>query len=196
MNRAIVRQTLVDAVFVAGIGGLLALAANFFSPRGLSLHRDYFPAPAPAATGSAAGPASTPPAAIASAARLTRRGFAVIALARGQELFRDARRAEGRIVFVDARDDRSFQAGRIPGAIQLDHYRLERHAAAVLAACLPAEQVVVYCHGGNCEDSELAAGDLRDLGVPAAKILIFAGGFEEWRRAGLPTEAGGKGAAP
>ena len=132
--------------------------------------------------------------------RLARRGLAVVPLARVVELHRDPRFAEGRIVFIDARDDRHFHAGHLPGAIQLDHYHLDRHAPRVLAACLIAEQIVVYCNGGNCEDSELAAGDLLDFGVPASKILVYAGGIEEWQRHGLPIEtnprADGRGPPP
>ena len=194
MNSAGLRRTFADGCIIAAIGGLLALVANHFNPQGIPLRRDHFPPASPGPpprTASAAEPptsrAAQPP---ASETRLARRGLAVVPLARVVELHRDPRFAEGRIVFIDARDDRHFHAGRIPGAIQLDHYHLDRHAAKVLAACLIAEQIVVYCNGGNCEDSELAAGDLLDFGVPASKILVYAGGIDEWRRQGLPIATG------
>lgn len=187
MGRACVRQTLIDGCLVAALGLGVAGIANLLHPLGISLRRDYFPAPP-----SSRWPGSMP-AAVSSAAasdvgaqRSTSRGVAAIALARARELHADPRCAAGLIVFVDARNDRQFQAGRVRGAIQLDHYHLERHVTAALAACLAAEQIVVYCNGGNCEDSTLVANDLIDLGIPKEKISVFTGGFEEWRRAGLP----------
>jgi rhodanese-related sulfurtransferase len=187
MNVASLRLILVEAGAIAVAGLLVALTANQLSPRGIALRRDYFPsAPAPAAVSTPSSALAGVDPASAGVARLARRGLNVAPLSRVQELFHDPRFSEGRVVFVDARDDRSFEAGHIPGAIQLDHYRLDRHIARVVAACAIAEQIVVYCNGGSCEDSELAAGDLLDLGVPAAKILVFVAGFEEWRRQGLP----------
>ena len=45
--------------------------------------------------------------------------------------------------------------------------------------CQAAEQVVVYCTGGECEDSDTAAILLRDAGVPTAKLFVYGGGFAE-----------------
>ncbi len=53
-----------------------------------------------------------------------------------------------------------------------------------------AERVVVYCNGGNCEDSELAASLLRDAGIPAEKLQVYLGGFTEWEAQGMPVEIG------
>ena len=181
-------RTARDALILAALGAGLAGAANHWSPRGLALRRDYFPAvPADG------GVATADP-----AARFARRGLALVTHARAAELFRDPRFAAGLVVFVDARDDRHFQEGHIPGAVQWNHYRMEQHIATVLAVCQLAEQVVVYCTGGNCEDSELAAMDLVEFGVPAAKLVVYTGGLDEWRRHGLPIEAGprGSGAPP
>lgn len=189
MNLAELRRLFVASGAIAAIGALVALIANHFSPLGISLQRDYFPAPAstrPTPVSEKTLLPVAPPQSSASAARLARRGLTIATLAQVTALYRDPRFSAGQIIFIDARDDRHFQAGHIPGAIQLDHYRLDRHVAPVLAASSLAEQIVVYCNGGTCEDSELAAGDLLDLGVPAAKILVYVGGFEEWQRQRLP----------
>ena len=191
MSRTRVRRTVTDGLVIAGVGVTLALAANHWSPRGLSLRRDYFPPPPPSLAATS-GPAANPVNADREL-RFARRGLALAELAQTVAWFRDPRFAEGRIVFIDARDDRHFQAGHIPGAIQLDHYRLADHAASVVAACQLAEQIVVYCAGGNCEDSELAAADLLDFGLPAAKLAVFGGGIDEWRSQGLPLETGPRG---
>jgi rhodanese-related sulfurtransferase len=52
---------------------------------------------------------------------------------------------------------------------------------------------VVYCNGGECEDSEFAAIMLRDAGVPREMLFVFAGGIVEWKAAGLPVETGPRG---
>lgn len=199
MILARLRHAIVDGLVIGLVGAGLAVAANFLSPRGLALRRDYFPAtPAPSGPALVAGARSTGGAADDRETRFARRGLTLVDHTRAVELFRDPRFAEGRIVFVDARDDQHFQAGHIPGALQLDHYRVEQYATTVLPACLIAEQIVVYCNGGNCEDSELAAIDLIEFGIPASKLVVDRGGIEEWRRHGLPVETGtrGSGVAP
>ena len=182
-SRAILR----DSASIVIAGAIVGLLANAISPRGLSLGRNYFPAPAPASNSPATAAATD------REARFARRGLALVAHARAVELFRDPRFAEGRIVFVDARDDRHFQAGHIPGAIPFDHYRLAEQVATVLAACQLAEHIVVYCNGGNCEDSELAAVDLLELGIDRAKLLVYGGGIAEWQQHSLPLETGSRG---
>jgi rhodanese-related sulfurtransferase len=85
------------------------------------------------------------------------------------------------IVFVDARADRPFRDGHIPGAIQFDPFYPEKRLTEVLAACSLADQVVIYCNGGDCTDSSLVAHLLRDAGVPVARLAVFVGGISEWK---------------
>ena len=64
----------------------------------------------------------------------------------------------------------------------------------MLNPCLQASQIVVYCHGGDCEDSEFAALALtQSAGVPAQKIFIYPGGLTEWEASGQPVETGARG---
>jgi rhodanese-related sulfurtransferase len=105
-------------------------------------------------------------------------------------LFQDPRREQGLVMFVDARDNEHYRAGHIPGAFQLDHYHPENYLAAVLPASQAAEQIVVYCKGGSCEDSEQTAILLRDAGVPKDRLFVYAGGFDEWTARLLPIETG------
>ena len=190
------RETLRDAAVLVVAGTMLGLLANALSPRGISLRRDYFSAAAPVKTEATAPPAAMRPLDGLSAerqARLTRRGIGLIGHERAAEYFQDPRFAAGRIVFVDARDEAHFEAGHIRGAYQLDHYRLEKYVAEILGACALAERVVVYCNGGECEDSELAANDLLQFGVPAAKLFVYAGGIAEWQSHRMPIESGARG---
>jgi rhodanese-related sulfurtransferase len=53
--------------------------------------------------------------------------------------------------------------------------------------------VVVYCTGGECEDSHFAAELLREAGVPATNLAVYRGGIAEWEAARLPIETGPRG---
>jgi len=106
-------------------------------------------------------------------------------------LFRDPRVQDGLIVFIDARNTQHFQEGHIPGAYEFDHYRPEQSLPEVMPVCQTAEQIIVYCTGGDCEDSQFAALFLRDsLGVGKDKIFVYVGGIHEWEAANLPVETG------
>ena len=93
---------------------------------------------------------------------------------------------------VDARDSAHYEAGHIPGAWQFDHYRPESSLPKVLPPCLSALKIVVYCGGGQCEDSEFAAIMLRDAGVRRESLFVYAGGIAEWMARHLPIETGGR----
>jgi rhodanese-related sulfurtransferase len=192
---------------VVGIAGLLlGLAANALSPQGLRLGRNYFPrgsaAPAAVATNLTAGLPNPPatnavtPAAPAGGVpeavlrRLQQHGLQLVTSNDVARLFQDPRYEQNLIVFVDARDDAHYTAGHIPGAHQFNHYRAEQYLPQVLPFCLGALQIVVYCTGGQCEDSEFAALMLRDAGIPAASLFVYPGGMNEWTALGLPVELG------
>ena len=197
------KRVLLEAVLVAAIGTALAFVANALSPRGLKLTRDYFPgsnrsgARLQPATNEAQGAAGAglakPSAAEMALARLKEKGLQVMDCKQAQEVFHDPRFAQGAIVFIDARNDEHYQKGHIPGAWQFDRYHPENYLAAVLPVCQMAQQVVVYCAGGDCEDSEFAALFLRDSAqVPGEKLFVFAGGWTEWTERGLPVETGSR----
>ncbi|MBI5766277.1 MAG: rhodanese-like domain-containing protein [Verrucomicrobia bacterium] len=192
MSASSARATLRDSVAVALAGVALGLIANAVSPRGLALRRDYFSAVAPVA---AVTPAPTASSGLSAArrARLGAQGIALLSHERAVGFFRDPLFTAGRIVFIDARDEAHYAAGHIPGARPFDHYRLDKYVADILGACAAADRIVVYCNGGECEDSELAAGDLLQFGVPAAKLFVYAGGIAEWREKNLPLETGPRG---
>ena len=183
-------------VLFSGIA--VALAANQISPRGLVLTRNYFPAgtgqPAPAAATAgqrrdAAGSPAISPAELL-AARWQAEGLRLVDGAAARRLFNDSRHQPGKILFIDARDEAHYQAGHLPGACEFDPYRPEKYFPAALPACQAADQIVVYCHGGDCDDSESAALMLRDVGIPLSKLFIYGGGITEWSANGLPLETG------
>lgn len=198
------RRVLVEALVVSGLGLTFALLANLASPRGLSLTRNYFPAAEQTAARTASGVDSNATIEARAAnragestgqsviARLKEKGLQSIDIKEARQLFRDPHYEQELTVFVDARDDRHYQEGHIPGAYQFDRYYPEKHLPQVLPACLTAMTVMVYCTGGNCEDSEFAAVALRDAGVAQNRLLVYTGGITEWVANGLPVELGGR----
>jgi rhodanese-related sulfurtransferase len=192
------KSVVLEALVVAALGVAFALVANALSPRGLQLGRNYFPdsrgspLATPSVTNSVAtmvaqGAAHAPSAAVQ---RLQQRGLQLVTSNQVVELFRDPRYEQGLIAFIDARDDQHYAAGHIPGAWQFYHYRADDYLPAVLPACMAAFQIVVYCAGGECEDSEFATIMLRDAGVPREALFVYVGGITEWKANGLPVETG------
>ena len=104
--------------------------------------------------------------------------------------FDDPLRQQGLVIFIDARGDDVYTAGHIPGSLQLDYYHPEKYLPTVLPACAVAQRIIVYCNGGECEDSEFSALMLRDAGVAAEKIFVFGGGIVEWRQREWPVATG------
>lgn len=126
-------------------------------------------------------------------ARLREAGLRVVDDAEVVRLFQDPRRTQELIVFVDARDERHFREGHIPGAHPFDRYRPEEYLPNLLPVCQTAEEIVVYCTGGDCEDSEFAALALRDAGVPVERLAVYVGGIAAWQTLGQPVETGDRG---
>ena len=189
-------QVVVEGIGVLVLGGAFALIANQLSPRGLTLSRDYFPSSlAAVATNAVAAPvvSTLPPPPDPISARLQAKGLQPVDLATVEALFKEPRYAAGLVVFIDARNEFVYQIGHIPGAHVFDHYRPEQHFAAVVTVCAPAEQIVVYCTGGDCEDSEFAAIMLAQAGIPADRLFIYTGGIDEWTARKLPVETGARG---
>jgi rhodanese-related sulfurtransferase len=183
----------MESLLVTLAGVVFALAANQFSPRGLSLTRNYFPA----TDGSGASVVRESPVnathqtpAEALLTQIKARGLQLASSSQVVAWFHDPRRQTHKLVFIDARNDEDFQKGRIPGAWLFDPYHPEQYFTNIIPVCQAAEQIVVYCHGGDCDDSLTAAGLLLDIGIPGSKIAIYGGGMNEWPDTGLPVETG------
>jgi len=196
-----VKKVLVETALVAIIGVTLALAANAFSSRGLKLGNDYFHgATRPSKPGSAMPQGGTNSTNItqhilspaeAAIARLREKGLQVADDEKILTLFHDPRYEQGLVIFIDARKDEEYSQGHIPGAYQLDPMYKEKYLGSALPACTLAQQIVIYCHGGDCELSEFAAEFLRgSAGIPNEKLFIYANGIPAWQARGLPIEKG------
>lgn len=106
------------------------------------------------------------------------------------EIFNDPNTEMGVNLFVDARDDEAFEEGHIPGALQADHYRLEDYIDNLLDFAEAAEKIIVYCNGGDCEDSIFLCSDLMEFDVPFDSVYLYPGGWKEWTKNGMPIEKG------
>jgi rhodanese-related sulfurtransferase len=201
-HRTPVGRVLLEAAFVAVLGAAFAFAANRISPRGLALARDYFPTGTnevvPAVT--LAVPVGEPPdtnPAVRSFVQIPTtptqgKGWQWIDDRQAVQLLHDSHLRPGAIVFIDARDEEHYLGGHVPGAYEFDPYYPEKYFPAVLPVCRAAEQIVVYCSSGDCDDSQKAALLLRDMGLTSQKIFVYGGGITEWTTNHQPVETGGR----
>ncbi len=186
------RLILREVLLVSVTGLAVALLGNQLSPRGLSLTRNYFPstAAAPALVRDVAVTTTNQSAAEKLAVEVKSAGLQLASRAQIGAWFADPRRLAGKIIFVDARNETDYFKGHIPGAWLFDPYQPEKYFPTVVPACQNAEEIVVYCHGGDCDDSLSAATLLKQVGIPGDKLHVYGGGMGEWQTTAQPVETG------
>ncbi len=85
-------------------------------------------------------------------------------------------------IWADARDDRDFEAGHIPGAVHVDIGDFSTGLANLAQVWRPGTPIVAYCDGHSCDSSRALAQRLVGaLGVN--KIFVLKGGFQAWQTA-------------
>lgn len=90
--------------------------------------------------------------------------------------------AEGEeITLVDVRPEVEYQAGHVPGAINIP----VAHLAEKMADLPKDSPIVAYCRGPYCVMAATAVQQLREAGFPAARLEI---GYPDW----LHLRAGGE----
>lgn len=98
---------------------------------------------------------------------------------------------ESIVAFVDARVRDQYEEGHIPGALWLYHYESGDLIDALRPQLEMAFFIIVYCNGGDCEDSLYLAADLGSLyGLPPENIFVYEGGFNEWKEREMPVTVG------
>lgn len=120
--------------------------------------------------------------------RLAEKGLSAIGDAELMELVEDPMFAAGAYLLVDARRAEQYAEGHLPGALHLDPFFPDAGLAQVLPMLPVAQRIVVYCSGGECEDSESAALLLLQFGAPADRLAVYVGGVTEWTAQGRPLE--------
>jgi rhodanese-related sulfurtransferase len=145
------------------------------------------PKPAPAAPGPAApGPAAPQPAARDRFPADPTRPIREISPEEAWALF------QAKVPFLDARRSADYTEGHIAGAWSVsvwestaDAQITEFEAAAQPGSTTP---LVLYCSGGECEDSHLLAARLSTLGY--RNLLIYRAGYPDWLHHAHPTRKG------
>jgi rhodanese-related sulfurtransferase len=83
-------------------------------------------------------------------------------------------------LWVDARSDKAFEAGHIPGAVLLNEDRWQVGLERLLTAWDGERPIVVYCDSATCNASHSVAQRLKgELGID--DIHVLHGGWEAWQ---------------
>lgn len=96
-----------------------------------------------------------------------------------EELLSRAR--DGLITVIDVRPHEEYDAGHVPGAVNIPLSELETH----LEQFEPGQEIVAYCRGPHCVLAFDAVARLREKGLQARRM---EDGYPEWKTAGLPVE--------
>jgi rhodanese-related sulfurtransferase len=78
-----------------------------------------------------------------------------------------------------------FAGGHLPGAVNLPLEGFAELATRLLPD--KTAEIVVYCSGQTCQNSDIAQRKLRSMGYK--KVRVFKGGKAEWSAAGQPLVA-------
>lgn len=97
-----------------------------------------------------------------------------------------ARVKAGETMVIDVRPEAEYQAGHIPGAVNIPVNELPEHLET-----LPREQeIVAYCRGPYCMLAFEAVARLREAGYKARRL---EDGFPEWKADNRPVDQAGTG---
>jgi rhodanese-related sulfurtransferase len=93
--------------------------------------------------------------------------------------------ARGAALVVDVRNDDSFRAGHIPGAMNVPIDEVERRSAEIISRA-GSLAIVTYCSCVNEHTSAIAAEMLNKAG--ACRATALAGGYPAWVAGGRKVE--------
>ncbi len=197
------KQSIFEALALLMLACVVGLGFNARRSAGLVLTRDYFPALTDPRGGLAdprgglvdpRGGLADPEGGgsdeglVSHEGPLPQHGFQVVSLSEALDYYS---RGESSIVFIDARDDAHYEKCHISSAIQFDYYRPDDYIGDVRDFATDAEIVIIYCNGGECEDSIQAARYLTeeiDEPLPFENVYVFEEGIQAWYEAGYERE--------
>lgn len=157
-------QAIWQGIFLVCLGALLATGFNAVRPGGLAWRGAWSPA---------------------SLAASQLQGLEEIPLQEAWSLSQ-----AGRALFVDARDPVSFYEGHIKGALNCPPAEAGRYLEEIRIPARAGLVIIAYCDGVDCPLSTELARSLQQAGVASARVLVD--GWNRWRKAGFPTEKGGR----
>lgn len=94
-------------------------------------------------------------------------------------------------LFLDARRTSLYRLGHIAGARPFSVWEADvddKVKALFTEGLDQSAPVVVYCGGGDCEDSHMLAQKLYFVGFD--NVLVYKDGFPDWETRGLPVVTG------
>lgn len=108
-------------------------------------------------------------------------GVSYIDLAGAKAMF-DATSA----LFIDARPPEEYDAGHVPGAVNLPSDEFAKAYARLAPTIERARALVCYCEGLTCDRSSVVANLLAARGH--SHVFILFSGWDQWQAAGYPSE--------
>ncbi len=180
---------LAVAVLAAAISNALA------SPeRKLKWGGTYTDAGGTASAGTVATPAPPPAGAAAAPAPDSGKAFPPHPDTAWVEVSGDdaaALHARKTVLFLDARRTSVYRDGHIAGARPFSVWEADADdkVKALFAEGLDqSAPIVIYCSGGDCEDSHMLGQKLYMVGFD--NVLVYKDGFPDWVKRGLPATKG------
>ena len=95
------------------------------------------------------------------------------------------------VLVLDARRTKVFEEGHIAGARSFPVWESDidaRVTALVGEGRDGSVPVVLYCSGGDCEDSHMLAQKL--FGAGFNNLLVYSGGWPDWQKRGGKSATG------
>ena len=96
-----------------------------------------------------------------------------------------------RALFLDARRTKDFEQGHVRGALPFSVWESDvgdKVFALVNEGRRPDLPIVVYCSGGECEDSHMLSEKL--FGAGFTNVLVYRDGWPDWQRRGGAARTG------
>lgn len=90
----------------------------------------------------------------------------------------DGRVGHTKAILLDARPEKRFNAGHIPGALLMLDTKVDETIGAVLKDVPKNKEIITYCQGPNCEKSVNLAIELKKRGY--TNVKVYRGGLPEW----------------
>jgi rhodanese-related sulfurtransferase len=111
------------------------------------------------------------------------------ALPPGQVTLGEAKQAyDAGAMFIDSRSLEHFKAGHIENAIRIEAAMFKSGDPPELGLVPRSAIVVIYCSGGQCDESENVAKLLTNSGYQT--VYVLHDGFPGWKALGYPTATG------
>ena len=89
-------------------------------------------------------------------------------------------------IVLDVRNPEDYAEGHIPGAHLLFFYNMNEYYPRLEGQLQESPAILTYCGNFDCDDSEFLANELFNLGH--APVLVYKGGFEDWKAHQMPVE--------